>query len=350
MSWLLNRVTLIVFFGAILIFALIEGSRSVIVYSGDAYVTTDVVTLAPQVPGVLAEIKVRRDQKVQKGDLLFTLDPTLFQLTLDAKNAELKQAQAAQQRAGAAIAEVQADISAAQSMVAQQQQQMDRFSKLVESGDVSTAAMDAQTERLAAATAQLSKVRAALKLAQDTQKEQVAAVEAARRAVAIAEYDLKQTRVFAPTSGMIAPYVATIGDYFARGENVLAVIDDTRWQIVANLYERDLAGLTAGTPVVFTLSTEGWRFHTGSVDSLSSAIALSSVEPRVVPYVNPQTDWVRLPKRFPVRIDMGDLPQRQRVFMGSDVDLFVVRAHWLARFLGLSRKPVAADDVSERAL
>ncbi|WP_196223309.1 HlyD family secretion protein [Roseibium sp. RKSG952] len=345
MSWLLNRVSLLVFAGAILIGVLYEVSRSFVVYTGEAYVTTDVVILAPQVAGFLAEIKVRRDQGVQKGDLLFTLDPTLYQLTLDAKTAALREAQANKKRAVSAVAEAWAEVTSAQADVATEQENTVRFRKIFEQGDISTAAMDAQTDKLSTAKADLNEMRAGWRLAQDEEQVATEKIEAAKREVAIAQYRLNQTKIHAPTSGRIAPYNVGVGDYLAIGDEVLAVIDDTAWQVVANLWESDLNQLEPGAPVLFTLSTEGWTFHQGSVDSLSPAVALTDEKPGVIPYVDPDTNWIRLPKRFPVRIDVGDLPDRRRLFMNSDVDLFLIRSSGLARLLGLPWEPVHEETV-----
>jgi membrane fusion protein, multidrug efflux system len=43
----------------------------------------------------------------------------------------------------------------------------------------------------------------------------------------------------------------------------------------------------------------------------------------VVPYVSPTTDWIRLPRRFPVEIDLGDLPKRERLYLGADARVLI---------------------------
>src|SRR6516225_8476887 len=49
----------------------------------DAYLQADLVHLAPDVSGRIVELKVRDNQKVRKGDVLFRIDPEPYQLRVD---------------------------------------------------------------------------------------------------------------------------------------------------------------------------------------------------------------------------------------------------------------------------
>ena len=73
-------------------FALYEITTSIIAYTGDAYVTSDLVALAPEVTGRIIEVKVIDNQTVQKGDLLALIDPVPFQLAADQRRAEVDEA------------------------------------------------------------------------------------------------------------------------------------------------------------------------------------------------------------------------------------------------------------------
>src|ERR1700759_910964 len=61
-------------------------------YTGDAYVQSDLVSLAPQVTGRIVSVNIEDNQDVAEGDLLATIDPVPFQLAVDQRRAEATEA------------------------------------------------------------------------------------------------------------------------------------------------------------------------------------------------------------------------------------------------------------------
>ena len=59
----------------------------------DSLVQRYVVQVAPQVPGRVVSVAVQNNQQVKKGDLLFELDPTDYQLKLEQAQLQLEQSQ-----------------------------------------------------------------------------------------------------------------------------------------------------------------------------------------------------------------------------------------------------------------
>src|SRR4051812_44027779 len=73
-------------------FAAYEVATSVIAYTADAYVQSDLVALAPQVSGRIIAMHVADNQSVTHGDLLASIDPVPFQLLVDQHQAEVAEA------------------------------------------------------------------------------------------------------------------------------------------------------------------------------------------------------------------------------------------------------------------
>lgn len=69
----------------------------------DAYITTDSVTVIPQVSGTIAEVKVDDNQLVKKGDLIAVIDDRQFKAAVDQAQADLDAAIAAAKTAGVSI-------------------------------------------------------------------------------------------------------------------------------------------------------------------------------------------------------------------------------------------------------
>src|ERR1700689_2556882 len=55
-------------------------SGYVLAYTDDAYITSDVVQVTPQVAGPVEAVHVSDNQWVKRGTILFTIDPTPFKL------------------------------------------------------------------------------------------------------------------------------------------------------------------------------------------------------------------------------------------------------------------------------
>src|ERR1700743_1210839 len=75
-------------------FVAYEVITTFVAYTGDAYVQSDLVSLAPQVTGRIVSVDVTDNQNVTQGDLIATIDPVPFQLAVDQRRAEASEARA----------------------------------------------------------------------------------------------------------------------------------------------------------------------------------------------------------------------------------------------------------------
>jgi membrane fusion protein, multidrug efflux system len=133
----------------------------------------DRVELRAQVGGVLTEIHFQDGQIVNKGDLLFVIDPTPYQINLAQAKAQLTAAQAKYVLA-------QQELSRAQTL------------KLTSFGTVEN--VDERTADVGAADA---------------------AVQAATAAIRDAAFDLQRCRIVAPFTGRIGAHLVSVGSLIA---------------------------------------------------------------------------------------------------------------------------------------
>ncbi|MFD2031926.1 HlyD family secretion protein [Ancylobacter dichloromethanicus] len=150
-----------------------------------------------------------------------------------------------------------------------------------------------------------------------------AAIASAEAAVAKAQYDLSKTVMTAPEAGRVVPFVTRVGDYLRPGSEVLALVTERRRRVVANVSERHLARIRVGQRVLLTLGSEPWVLHYGHVSGIAAGVARSPDNPRVMPYVEPTTDWVRLPRRFPVEVTLDNWPEGLGLFNGADARVLI---------------------------
>jgi membrane fusion protein, multidrug efflux system len=214
------------------LFTVYELVSGVLVYSRDAYITTDVIGVAPQVSGPLSTLAVKGNQVVQKGDLLIKIDPEPFQLDLDRLQANLELARATEEKA-------KEEVSIGADRIASQQAQLDdskvafkRAADLRKMGNIAQQALDDAQRTFDVATALRRAAQASRVTAEQEVFVQAAAVTAARAAVARAKYNLDCTVLVAPVSGRVAPLIVRVGDYLTAGRPVVAIVSDENWRLV----------------------------------------------------------------------------------------------------------------------
>ena len=321
-SWFKNHIVVGTLLSLLILYTAYELLSGVLVYSRDAYITTDVIAVAPEISGPLAVLAVKDNQVIHQGDLLIRIKPQPFQLDLDRLQATLEFAQANEKKA-------KQEVSIAADRIASRQAQFDdakisfeRATELRKSGEIAEQTFDNERRAYDVAVAQLEAARTSRLTADQEISVQAASVNEATAAVARAKYNLDQTVIVAPVSGRVAPLIVRVGDYLTAGRPVVAIVSDDNWRLVVNLPERHLKGLKIGQGIYCYIGSDPWRIHTGRIRSIAPGVARSIDPSQVLPFVDLNTDWIRLPRRFPVEIDLGDLPKKQRLFVGSDASIF----------------------------
>ena len=61
-----------------------------------------------------------------------------------------------------------------------------------------------------------------------------------------------------------------------------------------------------------------FRVLKGRVVSIGHGISRTPHRDKTLPYIKPTMDWIRLERRFPVRIELVDLPDDVRLRMGAN--------------------------------
>ncbi len=301
----------------------------VFIYSRDAYVTTDIILVAPEVAGPIVKLPIVDNQAVPADAPLFFIDPTPFGLALDKQRAALAVANASLKKSQDQIALAANEITSAQAVLTDAQKTKDRVALLSRSGTTTPEALDDAEKTYRVALALLDRSQNMKAVATQDEVVQRALIGQAQAAVALAEFELKKTKVLAPAAGRVAPLRIRAGQYVTVGKPALAIVVDNRWRLVVNLPEKHLPGLAVGQRVWYSVSSDSWlTFHGGTVRSIAPGIARTASALDVLPYVEPTTDWVRLPRRFPVEIDLDPVADRDRLFQGADATIWMIKLPW----------------------
>jgi multidrug efflux system membrane fusion protein len=316
----------IVFAAAIVLggFALYEVTTSFVAYTADAYVQSDLVAVAPQVTGRIVAVHVADNQNVVRGDLLATIDPVPFQLAVDQRRAEQNEARAQVETDQHTIVSAQDALAAAASAANYAHETQTRLATLANAQDVSRADLDRANNEMRRADAAHNVAREAIAAAQSMATMHKAAEVRATAALAVAEWQLGRTQLTAPTSGTVTSLTLRVGDTAKADEPLIGIVDANAWRIIANYKESYIRGFKPGGTAWVMLDSQPWRLHQAKLGGIARGISRDPIPNKLLTYVAPTTDWIRLQRRFPVTLTLVDPPANLSLFMGADARVLIL--------------------------
>ncbi|MBS7459032.1 biotin/lipoyl-binding protein [Coralloluteibacterium stylophorae] len=278
-------------------------------WTRDGRVRAEIVRVAPDVSGLVAEVAVADNQHVEAGELLFVVDRARFEYAVAQAEANLAAAQAAAEAAGASISAAAAGAAASAAEFEARQQQARRRERIP---TVISAEARADAEAAAAAAqATWRRAQAGRSEATASQQQALAAVEQAQVALDRARLDLERTEVRAPTAGTITNLDLRVGDYAQAGSAGMALVSSEDMWIYGYFEETKLPFLHVGDPVEIRLMAGGVRLD-GEIESIARGIADrdNPTDATLLASVDPTFNWIRLAQRVPVRvrIDEASIP------------------------------------------
>lgn len=246
----------------------------------DGRVRADMVPVAADVGGLITEVRVVDNQSVRKGEVLFVVDRPRYRLALEQAEATLMSQRASltqavrEDRRNGAISEVIA-------------------AETVEQGRT-------RTDELRAAMAQAL---------------------AARN---LARFNLERTLVRAPVDGVVTNTTLQPGVYAVVGKPVLALVYGKTLRVEGYFEETKLPAIQVGDQASIYIMGVADEIH-GRVQSIAGGIEdreRGGVDGQYA-NVNPTFDWVRLPQRIPVRIEIDKVPAKVRLIPGQTATVVI---------------------------
>jgi membrane fusion protein (multidrug efflux system) len=300
---LLTAGPVLVLAGALFVYA--TGGRYI--STDDAYVHAGKLTVATDVSGIVANVAVKESQKVDKGQVLFTLDQEPFRIALAGADAnlgivrnQLVTLQATWRQKQAQVAQAKTDAAFYETGFQRQQDLLKRGVASQAAYDQARRDLDAARERVVMAQSDADATLAQLGGKADAPIEQNASYLAALAQVDKARRDLARTTVLAPIPGIVTNVDALqVGEYLPAAQPAFSLVSSADVWIEANPKESDLAYLKAGAPAVVTIDAYPGREWQASVTSLAPA---TGTEFSVLPAQNATGNWVKVVQRVPIRL------------------------------------------------
>src|SRR5712664_2578888 len=167
--------------------------------------TTDGVVNADikaQVSGYLLKQDYTEGSFVQKGQLLFEIDPRPFQAVLDQSEGQLAQANGQLAQAKAQLIQTEAQVAVAEANQVRTQLDVDRYIPLAKQQAITQQDLDNATQNNVGAKAQVQAAKAQIETARAQIQGATAAVQAVTATVETARINLNFTRLVSPIDGI----------------------------------------------------------------------------------------------------------------------------------------------------
>jgi multidrug resistance efflux pump len=250
-------------------------------WTRDARVQADVVDIAPDVAGFVEDLRVKDNQFVHKGDVLFIVD-------------------------------------------------RERYTRALATAEANVAALAAGKEMRAheaARRAQLSTIAISVEAREDAMLTANSAAATYQQAVAersTAQLNLDRTVIRAPVNGFVTNLTLDVGQYASVGTRVMALIDSDSYRVTGYFEETKIPVVKPGYNVEIYLMGGAAPLR-GHVESVSRGITDrdNPAGPEMLVAANPTFEWVRLAQRIPVRIHIDHVPKGVLVSAGMTCTVVV---------------------------
>ena len=301
----------------------------------DAYIHADTGIISPKIDGYIRQVRVRDNQSIAGGDVMFVIDDRDFA-------AKAAQAEAVVATAEATVATYanrldfqQAMIDQAQTSVTSAEVDLERarldrrrYAALTSNDYASRQRFETADADTRKAEAALGKARAALTAERNqlavlrSQKaEEEARLAQARASLALARSDLDNTVIRAPFAGAVGNRAARVGQYVKPGTQLAALVPLPHVYVTANFKETQLTHMRPGQPAEIVVDAYPGERVTGTIESFAPA---SGAQFSLLPPDNATGNFTKIVQRVPVRIALpADAPLVQRLRPGLSVTVSI---------------------------
>ena len=254
-------------------------------WTRDGHVRAQIIKITPRVSGPIVDLPIHDNQKVQKGDLLFRIDPRTYELAIEQAEAKLQQALASE-------------------LVKQDQATRGKELYRKDRGAISEQALVRKKNDLLVARAN---------------------VQVAQSNLEKARLDLEFTEVRAPVDGYVTNLLLRYGSQTVANQPALALIDSNSFWVHGYFKETQVEYIRKDNKAVIKLMTYPDAPLEGVVESMGWGIAQQDGAPAadLLPSIKPSFDWIRLAQRIPVRIRLTHIPDEVDLRVGSSASVFI---------------------------
>lgn len=274
----------------------------------DAYVTSDVVTVSPKIMGRISKIYVEEGDSVTQGQLLAELDST----DLLAQKAQLQsvklQSVAGQTQAKAKYEYDLKNVDVLRIGVERAREDFDRGKTQYSGGVLTKEQYDHLKKALETAQAQFEAAKAQIALSKTQIGASETSVKTSDAQINVIDTQLKNTRLYAPVTGIVAKRWLLAGDISNPGQSILTINNNSKFWVMTYLEETKVGELHSGQDVKFTLDTYPDAVFNGKIFLIGSTTASQF---SLIPASNASGNFTKVTQRVPIKISIDKTEKGQ---------------------------------------
>lgn len=299
-------------------------------YSDHARMNALIIPIVPEVHGYLVDINVRLHSEVKQNDTLFQIDKHMYQLAVDAAEANIEKVTQQMGFEGAGIKSAAGRLGVAKAQLDRAQRNYDRVKTVfLENPEaLSLYDRDGAETALASAIQNVASAEADLEKAQQqlgNYGPENANLKIALSSLENAQSNLHHTTLKAPSNGTIESFNLDKGHYSAAGQPLATIISTNDVWIEAAFSENSLEKIKLNDKVEFILDVAPGRIFEGKIRSIGTGVSSHVLNRGQLPSIQTKKGWLRAPQKFPVIISFTENKEEvmKHFKLGGQVDVVV---------------------------
>lgn len=267
----------------------------------DAHIDADNITICTKIMGRISAIYADEGEKVKQGMLVAELDSSDLVAQKNQSLALKSQALANFRQADIKYKSDLKSMKVVEINLERATEDLNRAKVQSAGGVITQELYDHIKKAYETAAAQLDAARSQIDVSKSQISTAAAGVETANSQVKVLETQIKNTKLYAPSDGIIAKRWLLPGDVIQPGQSIYTLTNNGNLWVVAFIEETKISEIYAGQSVIFTLDAfQGIKFNGKVFLTGSSTASVFSL----IPANNASGNFTKVTQRIPVRISI----------------------------------------------
>ncbi|OUS70025.1 hemolysin D [Pseudoalteromonas sp. A601] len=293
--------------GFILLFAYFVIADMYLPVTPQARVFHPVVQVTPQVSGRVNKVLVNNNQLVNRGEVLFLIEPAPFKLAVEQAELTYADAQLQNQRFDSNVKAIEAQLAAANAQLHEQKLLLDRSESLLKKRSISEQEYETISANFQSSRANVAAVEAQLteaKLARGQVGNENLALRHAQNLLAQAKLNLSYSQVSADVDGKVANLQVSNGTYANKGQPMLAIVAN-KADLVADFREKSLSQFSLKSAAKVTFDALPGQVFDGVISSFEAGVSDGQINANgLLSSTESSNRWVRDAQRQRIHIEL----------------------------------------------